>query len=441
MRLLDHKPLRLFLFLLSTTIATGLISATSVSAQSIAVAVVERPGGGQGGGAATVSQLNDDSFFDFSATLTDPDGVDSAAELANYDVVILGGSGHQNDPIWTEAMANAIRDWVENGGGLLMTGWGLYNSFSGGPANAVPAAILDEVVPGTLGAQYGATSGDPLDLPDLSHPITQGLPSGILYGVGCCVETNPNALQPGDVLLGTSGAQNALIYRDDIGTGNGRSVYLGALHVASVASYATVQAGLRGGPGDQLLEQTVEWLAAASGGPVGPTGPTGPPGPTGPQGPQGPQGPVGPQGPTGVQGPTGAQGPVGPQGPTGAQGPVGPQGATGPQGPTGPQGEPGEDVDPATVDALLQQLECQAIVIRLTVGEALKFKTKKGVVTVELDLKKTAGLGINLAEAIACANQVFPDNEVVLTGGKSGSSGGGKSGSGNGGGGKSKSKS
>ncbi len=77
------------------------------------VAVDERTGGGLGGGGATVNQLNDDIFFDFTATLVDAAGIDTGAELANYDVVVLGGSGHGNDPIWSVAMANAVRTFVE----------------------------------------------------------------------------------------------------------------------------------------------------------------------------------------------------------------------------------------------------------------------------------------------------------------------------------------
>ena len=71
-----------------------------------------------------------------------------------------------------------------------------------------------------------------------------------------------------------------------------------------------------------------------------------------------------------------------------------------------------------TVDALLQELECQRIVIRLLAADALKFKTRCGVVTVELDLRRAARLGIDLAQAIACTTFVFPENEVVLKGGQ-----------------------
>ena len=112
--------------------------------------------------------------------------------------------------------------------------------------------------------------------------------------------------------------------------------------------------------------------------------------------------------------------------------------ADGADGAVGPTGAPGQDVDPATVDALTQQLdtltqqldvatqqqECQRIVIALLTGDALKFKTRRGVVTVELDLGKAARLGVDLAEAIACTNLVYPDNDVVLKGGKGSSKNG-----------------
>ncbi len=255
-----------------TSLLCLLFVVPAFNAQAIDVAGVETAGGGYGGGAAVVAQLNDDTYFDFTATLLDPSGVDSAAELANYDAVVLGGSGLGIDPIWTTAMANALKVFVEGGGGVLMTGWGLWNSGSGGPANAESAAILDTFVPGDIvngysfffSCCYPFTS---IVLTDLSHPITQDLPISFSYGTGCCLEYNSYDLQPGDVSLGTpsmqfSGPANALIYREDIGAGNGRSVYLGAPHLGSVSAYDSVQSGLRSGPGDQLLEQALAWLGS-----------------------------------------------------------------------------------------------------------------------------------------------------------------------------------
>ncbi len=257
-----------------TSLLCLLFVVPAFNAQAIDVAVVERAGGGSGGGAAVVAQLNDDTFFDFTATLVDPSGVDSAAELASYDAVVLGGSGLGIDPNWSTDMANALKDFVESGGGVLMTGWGLWNSGSGGPANAAAAAILNTFVPGDLENGYSFFSsccfpGTSMVLTDLSHPITEGLPDSVSYGYGCCLEFNSHDLQPGDVSLGTpskqfSGPANALIYRENIGAGNGRSVYLGALHLASVSAYLSMQSKLRSGPGDQLLEQALAWLAPST---------------------------------------------------------------------------------------------------------------------------------------------------------------------------------
>lgn len=249
-----------------------LFSISGAYAQGIHVAVVERAGGGYGGGAAAVAQLNDDTYFDFAATLVDPSGVDSAAELADYDVVVLGGSGLGIDPIWTVSMANALKEFVEAGGAVLMTGWGQFNSYTGGFENSEAAAILDSFVPGDLDNDYSFTftcCGDQtsIELTNLDHPITQGLPILVFYGSGCCLEFNRHPLQPDDVSIGTAfsrsyGSGHTLIYRENIGRGNGRSVYLGAPHLGSVRDYPAMQSGLRNGPGDQLFEQTLAWLAS-----------------------------------------------------------------------------------------------------------------------------------------------------------------------------------
>ena len=118
-----------------------------------------------------------------------------------------------------------------------MTGWGHFNSHSGGDANEEPAEILDSFVPGDLDEPFSLARPDTtIVLTDRSHPITQGLPASFSYGAGCCLEYNRHPLQPGDVSLGipfsgSSGPGNALIYRENIGAGKGRSVYLGAIQV------------------------------------------------------------------------------------------------------------------------------------------------------------------------------------------------------------------
>ena len=248
---------------------------TGVEAHAFDVAVVEAAGSHIGGGTATVAQLNDDTFFDFTATLLDPSEISSVGDLAAYDVVVLGGTGHGIDPVWTVAMANALKEFVENGGGVIMTGFGLWNALSGGSENAEPAAILDTFIPGDI---YNVTAWSwsccsllaSIELMDLNHPITQNLPTSVEYGEGCCLEYNMHPLQPGDVALGVPNPQNsgpgyALIYREDIGAGSGRSVYLGAPHLGDIYSNPYFQPGLRNGPGDQLFEQAVAWVASGGG--------------------------------------------------------------------------------------------------------------------------------------------------------------------------------
>ncbi len=255
-----------------TSLLCLLFVVPAFNAQAIDVAVVERAGGGYGGGAAVVAQLNDDTYFDFTATLVDPSGVDSAIKLANYDVVVLGGSGAGIDPLWTMKMANALKIFVEGGGGVLMTGWGHWNSLSGGSSNAAAVAILDTFVPGDIDTPYSFSCCRLLDttivLTDLNHPITQGLPASFSYGADGFLEYNRHPLQTGDVSLGIPanplgafGPGHALIYRENIGAGNGRSVYLGAPHLGSVSEYPSIQSGLRSGPGDRLLKQALAWLA------------------------------------------------------------------------------------------------------------------------------------------------------------------------------------
>ena len=247
---------------------------TAAGRPAIRVAVVERASGGFGGPAATVTQLNNDTFFDFTATLVSPSEVDSVAELADFDVVVLGGSGNLNnnlgDPPWSTDMANAIVAFVEGGGGLLVTGFGLFNANITGNNAARP--ILDTVAAGDLDSSFDLVSPNTtINLTDLTHPITRGLPWSVSYGSGFGLEINPLPLQPGDISLGVpegdpglnpdSSTVNALIYRQDIGAGSGRSAYLGAPHLGSVSSSSSIQVGLRSGDGDQLLEQAVAWLS------------------------------------------------------------------------------------------------------------------------------------------------------------------------------------
>jgi CSLREA domain-containing protein len=211
-------------------------------------------GSGQGGGAATVAQLNDDTYFDFTATLVNASQIDSAIELASYDVVVLGDAGDASND-WTEPMSAALRTWVETGGGLVGAGW-----LNGVLAAETPSIVanLNPILPGqntTFNVSQGSES---LNIVNSSHPVTAGLsdfaPNGSL------TETTPSPLEANDTALATiSGRPDQIAVAVKEAIGSGRSVYLGPIYMGSTEGGTTT--ALRSGSADRLLEQAVSWAA------------------------------------------------------------------------------------------------------------------------------------------------------------------------------------
>src|SRR5262245_46964775 len=83
---------------------------------AINVAVVGTGGTGDDSGfAAIVAQLNDDTYFDFTATLVTASQVDTAAELSGYNAVVIGSTGQAGvgDPFDNTTFTAALRRRVE----------------------------------------------------------------------------------------------------------------------------------------------------------------------------------------------------------------------------------------------------------------------------------------------------------------------------------------
>ena len=89
---------------MTSSLLTLLLSQTAFAAP-IRVAV-ESASGSSATSTELAAQLNDDTWYDFDATVVVASDIDTAAELASYDVVIIGDSGY-NQADWTAAMANA----------------------------------------------------------------------------------------------------------------------------------------------------------------------------------------------------------------------------------------------------------------------------------------------------------------------------------------------
>ena len=211
------------------------------------------------------AQLNDDTYFDFDATVVSPGDVDSATELAAYDVVIIGGSG-QGAPTWTKSFVTELDTWVRGGGGLVTLSWFHYttdlSSFESTIDGLTPISMTGN------GYEFCSGSGSiSVELTTTSHPITDGIKDFTLSSSNN-VEISTHALPKGAEALMTASSTSC----STSGTGDqnavsawevdfGNVAYLGLLYSAS-SNYNNTD--LRSGDADQLLEQAVDW--AASGG-------------------------------------------------------------------------------------------------------------------------------------------------------------------------------
>lgn len=229
-------------------------------AQAVVRVAVE-DGTGHGGGAMVVAQLNDDTYFDFDATLVSAGQIDEASELANYDVVIFGGTGYA-DADWTAPMAAAVRAWVLEGHCAIATGW--FNFDIRGDEqpedNDLEAIIPFRNIPSVNEFQTPGTIDILVD-----HPVTAGLSD---FSTGAAfTEVDRQGTESDDTVLAAMvNASNDLSIGVKEAIGSGRSVYLGPIYMADPNSYYTEP--LRYGDSDKLLEQAVAWCGNAQPVPV-----------------------------------------------------------------------------------------------------------------------------------------------------------------------------
>lgn len=226
--------------------AAGTMSVAS--ATPIKVAVLQGQSN-NGTWAAAAAQLNDDTYFDFSATLLNGASITSAASLNGYDAVLIGGSGYSTNE-YSAATMSALAGFLQSGHGVVSTSWtryGFINLTGQGKTDA------DTVVPVRLDNSYDFTSGTTFSITNNTNPITQGVTNITVNG--CCVERG--VLDTGATSLATANGTNALAFQDTVG----RSVYIGLMYTAA-AGYDN--AGLRTGSGDRLLEQAVAWSASGN---------------------------------------------------------------------------------------------------------------------------------------------------------------------------------
>ena len=244
------RTLHRYIFLVAV-VAVAVQIHGSIAFGAINVAVIAEDGG-QSSAVQLAAQLNDDTFFDFTATVVPTSGADSAAELAPFGVVVVGGSGHTSNGYPAECLA-AIRTFLDSGGGVVTTGWydGTVQTYTG--QRALDADYITPIK--TAGSQkLSAPSPGTVEIFSSASPITSGISNYSFSGDDFEVGT---AIDPGSVQLAKIAGRFgvAIVYHD--ATPTGRSVYLGGLYAGNVADYAN--SGLRSGVQDRLLEQAVNW--------------------------------------------------------------------------------------------------------------------------------------------------------------------------------------
>jgi ELWxxDGT repeat protein len=219
----------------------------------VRVAVLGLPTGNNSTGyQAIVQQLNDDSWFDFSATLVTAEELDTAAELAAFDVIVLGDSGAgSGEGALFNAIAPNLAAWVQAGGGLVMTGWGVYGTAS---ASAETRDVLNSVLPVVVPSQGFAHQGT-VAPNTTAHPVTDGV-SAFTLGNNNYIEFPNGGAQSGAQILATTNGAASVAVRE---VASGKSVYLGPIYSGSSVTYSNAQ--LRAGDPDRLLEQAVAWAA------------------------------------------------------------------------------------------------------------------------------------------------------------------------------------
>ena len=196
-------------------------------------------------GQAVVDQLNDDTYYNFTAVPVVGSQIDTAAELAAYDVVVIADYSRDAD---LAVFAPALRAWAEAGGGVVGTVWLIY---AAGSATGTPVADIDAIIPVNTSVAYDSLYNPALTVQDATHPVTRGLTN---FTVPSYVEYSTGGADAGAAVLATAGGRAAVV----VGTpgGAGRSVWLGPIYMGGGS-------GLRAGNPDRLLEQAVAWAADA----------------------------------------------------------------------------------------------------------------------------------------------------------------------------------
>ncbi len=204
---------------------------------------------------AVAAQLNDDTYFDFFAVTLTVDQADEISEISDYDIIIIGGSGYANGG-YTASFYSTLNTYLQNGGGILSTGWFVHETMSTWNGGGQVASDLAAITPYVDDGTYHYQTPGQISILQTNHAVTSGISD---FNPTCNYTEYEIAIDPGAEklggLVGTDNANTIIVH--DHGS-NGRTGYLGGMYMANTG-YGN--SNMRSGVEDQLLEQMVYWLA------------------------------------------------------------------------------------------------------------------------------------------------------------------------------------
>jgi hypothetical protein len=163
----------------------------------------------------------------YETSIVNGTDIDTLAELNNYDVVVIGASGHYNDTDFA-VFQSALKEWVQNGGGLVATGWTIYAI----DVEGVAGGDLDQILP--VSPPYNYDSLDNITIISQDNPITQGVDTFPIYSYA--EFPSSKAADSGATVLGvtTTGGDPVIVVWC---YGLGKTAYLGPIYFADFQAY------------------------------------------------------------------------------------------------------------------------------------------------------------------------------------------------------------
>ncbi|MEM2147908.1 MAG: hypothetical protein QXJ94_04820 [Candidatus Bathyarchaeia archaeon] len=197
----------------------------------------------------------------FDATIVNGSSIDTLEKLNNFDVVVIGDSGWNDDDF--PVFQTALKEWVQNGGGVVATGWTIW---------AMPAdENLDDILP--VSPPYDFEYLGNVTMVSEDDQITQGVDQFKIYDL---VEfPYSHEADPGATVLGiTLSAGNTNItspaFMPVVASwvyGLGKAVYLGPIYFGDFQNYEN-EGLYTDVDAVRLLLNSVEWAGGRAPTPI-----------------------------------------------------------------------------------------------------------------------------------------------------------------------------